>query len=167
MSHRLAPKRQGDLGEADAIATLARLGAEICVPLFSSPDYDLVADFGDGLLRVQVKTSTHYRNGRYEVYVATRGGNQSWNGTVKYFDPARCDLLFALVGDGRRWLIPASAVEGRKAIKLGGPKYSEYEIALDPGHHLTRRSAALQCRSEWGSADVGESGGSVKSVPLA
>lgn len=167
MSRRLTPKRQGDLGEAEAIATLARLGAEVCVPLFSSPDYDLVADFGDGLLRVQVKTSTHKRRDRYQVCVATSGGNQSWNGTVKYFDPARCDLLFALVGNGRQWLIPARAVEGRKAVNLGGSKYSEYEICLDPGHHLAHDEAALQCRTEWGSADVGESGGSVKSVPLA
>jgi hypothetical protein len=33
-------------------------------------------------VRVQVKTSTDYRLGRWEVTVCTRGGNQSWSGMV-------------------------------------------------------------------------------------
>jgi hypothetical protein len=87
----------------------------------------------DGLYRVQVKTSTFQRHGRWEVAICTRGGNQSWSGLTKHFDDSRCDLLFVHVGDGRRWLIPASSVEGRNAIKLGGPKYAQFEIhAGDP-----------------------------------
>ena len=65
------------------------------------------------------------------VQLATNGGNQSWSGIAKRFCAATVDLLFVLVGDGRRWLIPAAAVEARNAIQLGGPKYSEFEI--DPG----------------------------------
>jgi hypothetical protein len=33
-----------------------------------------------------------------------------------------------LVGDGRRWFIPASAVEGTSTLSLGERKYSEFEI---------------------------------------
>jgi hypothetical protein len=33
-----------------------------------------------------------------------------------------------LTSDGRRWLIPATALEGRHAITLGGSKYAEFEI---------------------------------------
>jgi hypothetical protein len=36
-----------------------------------------------------------------------------------------------LVGDGRRWFIPGSAVEGTSTLNLGGRKYSEFEI--EPG----------------------------------
>lgn len=121
MSNAFHARRQGDIGEAAAIHELTRLGAVVSVPLFHSPDYDLVADFGEGLRRVQVKTSTH-RTGRsrYAVQLATSGGNTSWNGVVKEFDPSRCDLLFALVGDGRRWLIPTGEIEGRRGVILGG-----------------------------------------------
>jgi fatty acid desaturase len=42
--------------------------------------------------------------------------------------------LFVLTGSGRRWLIPARALEGYRAVHLGGPKYSEYEI--EPGRSI-------------------------------
>jgi antidote-toxin recognition MazE-like antitoxin len=47
------------------------------------------------------------------------------------FDRERVDYLFALVGDGRRWFIPANALEAARAVKLGGMKYSEFEV--EPG----------------------------------
>jgi hypothetical protein len=107
------------------------------MPVFESPNYDLVADFGDRIVRVQVKTSTYSRHGRWEVMLATRGGNQSWSGLVKVLEPSRCDSLFVHVGDGRRWYIPASALGGRTHIALGGAKYSRYVV--DPGGPLPAR----------------------------
>ena len=47
------------------------------------------------------------RSAAGSVTVCTRGGNQSWSGLVKRLDPTSCDYLFVLVGDGRRWFIPA------------------------------------------------------------
>lgn len=129
-TRQLTPRKQGDLGEADAIAVLTRLGGQVSAPLFCSPDYDLVVDFGQGLLRVQVKTSRCRENERFAVQVATNGGNQSWNRTAKFFDRTRCDLLYVLVADGRRWLIPSAAVDARHTLKLGGNKYSQYELDL-------------------------------------
>ena len=67
-------------------------------------------------------------NNRYAVTLATRGGNQSWNGLVKRFSSSRCEFLFILVGDGRQWFIPAGHVEGGSSIIVGGPKYAAYEI---------------------------------------
>ena len=90
-----------------------------------------MADLEGELISVQVKTSTVCREGRYEVTLATRGGNRSWNGLVKRFDPGRCDYLFVHVGDGRRWFIPSAAVEGGTGILLGGPKYQMYEVEPD------------------------------------
>lgn len=58
----------------------------------------------------------------------TKGGNQSWNGLSKRLDPARYDYLFVLVADGRRWFIPASSVGGCTCLRLGGPKYAEFEV---------------------------------------
>jgi hypothetical protein len=82
---------------------------------------------------VQVKTSTFRRatkrgGERWQVAIATNGGNRSWGGVAKLFDRSKVDYLFVLVGDGRRWFIPAPAVEGHRGIVLGGAKYSEFEI---------------------------------------
>jgi PD-(D/E)XK endonuclease len=135
------PRRQGDIGELSAINWLAGAGAVVSVPMFHSPDYDLVADFGDRPLRVQVKTSISWHKERFIVALCTRGGNRSWNGVVKRLDATRCDHLFVHVGDGRRWFIPAAALGGGSGIVLGGPKYAEYEV--EPGEPLPPRLATL------------------------
>jgi bifunctional DNA-binding transcriptional regulator/antitoxin component of YhaV-PrlF toxin-antitoxin module len=174
MRSRLINRRQqGDLGEASAIEWLTRQGATVLIPFGHSPDYDLVADVDGTLLRIQVKTSTYSDaspNGqtRYQVQIATNGGNQSWTGVARRFDPSRADFVFALVGDGRRWWIPTSDIDGETNISLGGSKYSAFEI--QPGPPIDslvygKENAALESSSDRGSAGVGEPGRSVKSVP--
>ncbi len=130
---RINRRQQGDLGEASAIEWLTRVGATVSVPFGHSPDYDLIAHVQGELLRVQVKTSTFRRrtpkgHERWEVSLATNGGNQSWSRAVRTFDPSRFDLLFGLTGGGRRWLIPADTIEAAHAISPGGRKHSEFEI---------------------------------------
>ena len=123
------PRGQGDQGELSAIVWLREQGYPVFVPLTHAPDYDLVTDFGEGAaVRVQVKTSTCFRLGRWEVSVCTRGGNRSWSGMVKRLDPGRYDWLFIHVGDGRRWFIPSADVPGGCGISVGGPKYAAFEI---------------------------------------
>jgi hypothetical protein len=125
---RISPRRQGDLGEASAIDWLTRRGAIVLVPFSHSPNYDLVADIDGELTRIQAKTATCERRGRYEVMLATRGGNQSWNGVVKRFDSSRYDALFVVVSVGRRWFIPSAEIGGCSRILLGGPKYARWEV---------------------------------------
>jgi hypothetical protein len=133
---------QGDLGEFSAMEWLAGKGARVWIPLGHSPDVDLIAEIGERLLRVQVKTSTYQvdtpENGRrWAVSISTSGGNRSWQGTTKEFDQDRADYLFVLVGDGRRWFIPASTVEAARRLNLGGTKYSEFEVERgQPIKHL-------------------------------
>jgi hypothetical protein len=127
---------QGDLGEFSAMEWLASKGGLIWIPLSHSPDVDLMAEFDGRLVRVQVKTSTLRRptpqgDDRWDVAIVTSGGNRSWGGTTKKIDRGKVDYLFALVGDGRRWFIPTDALEANRAVKLGGMKYSEYEV--EPG----------------------------------
>jgi hypothetical protein len=117
---------------------LAAQGAWVFMPVGHSPDYDLIADFGDRLVRVQVKTSTCWTGRRWAITLATRGGNQSWNGLVKRLDTAKCDGLFVHVGDGRRWYIPATALECGAGLTLGGPKYAGFEV--EPGDPLPARN---------------------------
>jgi hypothetical protein len=134
------PRRQGDLGEFSAIEWLGSRGYPVWFPLGHSPDCDLVTEIDGRLGKVQVKTSTVVRNRRFEVTLCTRGGNRSWSGIVKHFSTERCDWLFVLAGDGRRWFIPADAVEGGAKIVLGGPKYAAYEV--EPGRPLSEAIAA-------------------------
>jgi hypothetical protein len=104
---------------------------------------------------VQVKTCRRLFNGRFHVMLCTKGGNQSWNGVVKRFSAARCDWLFVLVADGRRWFIPATEIGGGSAIMLGGPKYAAYEV--EPGRPLSAPSLATPLDSmaaRWGSRAV-------------
>jgi hypothetical protein len=127
-------RRQGDLGEISAIEWLTAQGHSVYVPLGHSPHFDLIADSNHGLIRVQVKTCTVFRLGRWEVTLSTRGGNQTWSDLVKRLDRERIDYLFVLVGDGRRWFIPADSVAGGTGILLGGPKYANFEV--EPGRPL-------------------------------
>src|SRR3954470_6582022 len=125
---------QGDQGEIYAVAWLAGQGHLVSIPLGNSSDYDVLAEIKGRIARVQVKTTRCYRNDRWTVTLATRGGNQSWSGLVKRFSAKRCDYLYVHVADGRRWFIPARHVEGGASMMLGGPKYARYEV--DPGSPL-------------------------------
>jgi PD-(D/E)XK endonuclease len=128
-------REQGTIGEASAIEWLASEGHTVFVPVGHSADVDLIALVDDRAVRVQVKTTRRRTpKGRWDVMICTRGGNQSWNGLSKLFTPDRCDFLFVLVGDGRRWLVPSAAVEGGSGIALGGLKYAEFEV--EPGRPL-------------------------------
>jgi Holliday junction resolvase-like predicted endonuclease len=130
----LAPRQQGDVGELSAIVWLAGQGFPVFKPLFHSPHYDLVADIDGRLVRVEVKTTTQFRKGRWDVSVCTSGGNQSWNRVVKRLDATNCDYLFVLVRDGRRWFIPSSHFGGGRGLRLGGPKYAAFEV--EPGNPI-------------------------------
>ena len=124
---------QGDIGEMSAMEWLGSKGATVWVPFNHSPHVDLMAEWDDALIKVQVKTSTFRtikKSGdeRWHIAIATNGGNRSWTGLTKKFDPVQVDYLFVLVGDGRRWFIPAGLVEAARSLALGGRKYSEFEV---------------------------------------
>lgn len=70
---------QGDIGELSAMEWLASRGATVWTPSNHSPHVDLMAEWDDKLIRVQVKTST-YRwqpksgGNRWKVSICTNGG---------------------------------------------------------------------------------------------
>ena len=144
------------------------------LPHGHSPDIDLVADFGERLIRVQVKTSvcrnrTPNGHERFEVQLATLGGNQSWSGRVKTFRGDRVDALFVLVGDGRRWMIPSMEIESKTCVHLGGSKYSEFEIESTEriDHLVLATEPSLNSDFPWGSAGVWRAGPDGTSGALA
>jgi hypothetical protein len=130
-----------------AMVWLKAQGASVFVPVGHSRDVDLIADLGEGPQRVQVKTSNLFVKNRWSVAVCTRGGNRSWSGVVKYLDSSLYEYLFALVGDGRRWFIPSREIAAKTRVTLGGPKYSEHEIARDPA--LRADLSSLDSATPW------------------
>jgi PD-(D/E)XK endonuclease len=134
-------RRQGDAGELSAIEWFVSKGADVYLPLGHSPDADFVAEVEGRLLRVQVKTSTCFIEGRWSVTLATRGGNRSWDGLVKRLDSSRFERLFVVVGNGRRWCVPADALAVSSGMLLGGPKYARFEV--EPGRPIQTGASTL------------------------
>jgi hypothetical protein len=80
--------------------------------------YDLLVSMEDGIRRVQVKTTTYYSKGGWQVAVGRRpysAGNRE--GLVPY-DPDLIDLFFIVDGDLAMYLIPSQVIAGRVQILL-------------------------------------------------
>jgi hypothetical protein len=175
MDRLINRRRQGDLGEASAIEWLTGIGATVLIPLGHSPHLDLVAEIRGQLIRIQVKTCVSRERrrageGRWQVQLATQGGNQSWSGVAKKFDRAKMDYLFVLVGDGRRWFIPSAALEVSRSIRLGGSKYAEFEISRgEPLEHLVYGDgvATLNSKRHPGEYRSGQTGCAVNALALS
>jgi hypothetical protein len=76
---------QGDIGELSAMEWLASKNATVWVPSTHSPHVDLMAEWDEGLVRVQVKTSTYKwqpKTGgdRWKVSICTMEGTRAGPG---------------------------------------------------------------------------------------
>jgi hypothetical protein len=139
----LKPKRDtksiGDLSEAMVIAVLVRHGYLISIPFGENHRYDLIADDGERLLRIQVKTgrlrdgiikfacsSMHYhrRTGRLAC--------RSYFGQIEY-------LAVFCPGTGKVYLVPESELVATQGhLRIAPPRNrqarkirwaAEYELA--------------------------------------
>lgn len=117
-------RKQGDVGLGSAISYFTRNGYTVCIPLTDSQKYDLIIENGEGLKKVQVKT-TYSKRYNYIVTVATSGGNKSGS-KIYPFDPKNADYLFALTEVGDKYLIPSDVVP-KRTINLG-KLYEKYKI---------------------------------------
>lgn len=126
---------QGILDESAvgiAIAYFMSHGATVSVPL-SPTTYDLIADWGEGLKKIQVKSGNCQRKGSpYSVkIVKTRyrktAEGQPWKYVHSPYEPEDLDLFFILLGDGTRYLIPFDAVSGQSVVSLPGA-HSMYQV---------------------------------------
>ena len=109
--------------------------------------YDLLVSMQEGIKRVQVKTTTYYSKGGWQVAVGRRpysAGNRK--GLVPY-DPELIDLFFIVDGDLAMYLIPSQVIAGRVQILLR--TYVRYIVGNALG--LMTPTAALEGRSATGS----------------
>lgn len=99
------------------------------VPLTDSQDYDLAIDAGEGLKRVQVKTTTYKSPyGVYTVCLKVQGGNSKRNYIHKLGTQVDYDLLFVLTESGDKYLIPKERIKDLKSQLSLGENYAEYKI---------------------------------------
>jgi hypothetical protein len=81
--------------------------------------YDLLADTPQGIMRVQVKTTTCTHKGGWQVGVGHHPDTHSKkNGYVLAYSPDDIDLFFIVDGDMTIYLIPSTAIAGRVSILL-------------------------------------------------
>jgi hypothetical protein len=106
----------------DAATMLAACWFSLCGFVTAIPVepavYDLLVSMEDGIRRVQVKTTTYYSKGGWQVAVGRRpysAGNRE--GLVPY-DPDLIDLFFIVDGDLAMYLIPSQVIAGRVQILL-------------------------------------------------
>jgi len=122
-------QKRGDVGMSMAIAYFTRHGYTVSIPLTDSQDYDLIADLGGALVRVQVKTTTYKRpNGVSEVSLKTMTGTTKKR-IHKTFDQVSCDYLFVVTTEDRMFMIPKDEVAGKTTLAIEN-KYAAYEVEL-------------------------------------
>jgi hypothetical protein len=93
--------------------------------------YDLLVSMQDEIKRVQVKTTTYYSRGGWQVAVGRRpysAGNRK--GLVPY-DPELIDWFFIVDGDLAMYLIPSQVIAGRVQILLR--TYAKYIVGNAAG----------------------------------
>jgi hypothetical protein len=80
--------------------------------------YDLLADTPQGIMRVQVKTTTSRSKNGWQVGVGHHPDTHSKKGHVLAYSPDEIDLFFIVDGDMTIYLIPSRAIAGRVGILL-------------------------------------------------
>jgi hypothetical protein len=81
--------------------------------------YDLLADTPQGIMRVQVKTTTSAQKDGWQVGVGHHPDTHSKKkGYVLAYSPDEIDLFFIVDGDMTIYLIPSRAIAGRVGILL-------------------------------------------------
>jgi hypothetical protein len=111
--------------------------------------YDLLADTPQGIMRVQVKTTTSATKNGWQVGVGHRPDTHSKRkGNVLAYSPDEIDLFFVVDGDMTMYLIPSRAIAGRVGILLRtyrkyivGNVRGLFGVARDAGGDEVRASA--------------------------
>ncbi len=98
-------------GSLLAAAWFTLCGQEVSWPLEPSR-YDLLVQSGEGIRRVQVKTTTVRAGDTWKVYLSTAGRGR------RTYDPDEIDDFFVIDGSLTYFQIPLTEVGGRQAIHL-------------------------------------------------
>lgn len=118
----LSTKRIGTITEYECAVHLMKLGCVVNVPLGEDCLYDLIADYQNNLLRVQVKHANPVSGG-FEISCTSTQINATRIEDRKY--PPNAFEYFGTVFDNRCYLIPFDPSIQRKKIRLDRPLNSQ------------------------------------------
>jgi Domain of unknown function (DUF6457) len=98
----------------------------------AAPVYDLLVDAPEGLMRVQVKSTTSKQKDHgWIVGVGHHPDTHSKKGYLLAYSPDEIDLFFIVDGDMTMYLIPSRAIAGRVGILLR--TYAKYTVGNASG----------------------------------
>ena len=92
-------QRKGDIAVTRAILTFTELGYDVTLPITESAAYDILADDGMGVHRVQVRFTSSIEVELRRVHSNSKGY------VVKKTQPNVYDWLFIYKSDGNEYLI--------------------------------------------------------------
>ena len=93
--------------------------------------YDLLVSMEAGIKRVQVKTTTYYSKGGWQVAVGRRPYSEGNKKGLVPYDPDLIDWFFIVDGDLAMYLIPSQVIAGRVQILLR--TYTRYIVGNAAG----------------------------------
>lgn len=112
-------RKQGDLGSSFAIAYFSSIGYTVALPLADSQPYDLIIEKDGICQRIQVKTTfKKNKNNKYSLETRTISNTRGKKLEIRKLSPSDFDLLFAMDGDGKFYVIPSSDLENVSQLSL-------------------------------------------------
>jgi hypothetical protein len=117
-------KHLREAGTAIAAMWFLLCGYNASIPM-EPTIYDLLVSMPDGIKRVQVKTTTYYKDG-WAVQVGRRPYSADNRGRLVPYDPDLVDFFFILDGELTMYVIPSRVIAGRVVILL--TNYSEFIV---------------------------------------
>lgn len=96
----------------------------MAIPLTDTQRYDVIIVHGEGMGRVQVKTTTVKQGRNSYAKLTTIGGNHT-QVKVRKFEPTDYEWLFVVRGDATAYMIPTEAITTRTGLVLGR-RYERY-----------------------------------------
>lgn len=123
----LRPDRQHlrEAGPVIAATWFALCGCAVSFPV-EPATFDLLVSTGDGIKRVQVKTTTSRGKEGWQASVGRRPYTPNDLGRLAPYDPGDIDYFFVVDGDLTMYLIPTEVIAGRVGILLRA--YKDYIV---------------------------------------
>lgn len=121
-------KAQGNVGVAMAVAYYTSQGLEVALPFGDNCRYDLLVERDRKFVRVQCKTSTCLRDGKFQVNMKTHSSRKA-DGTTKisYLSKDEIDEVFIWCADGSLYILPPEKFHGHGNFTTG-PRNSKYKV---------------------------------------
>lgn len=140
---------KGQIIELKVQQELLRYGFDISIPSYNASKYDLIADTGKELLKIQVKKSIGASNSSFSFACTTQNVRSSTKARHKY--TADEVDYFATVWQDKVYLIPIDETSTQKTIKFNDETYlaenvlSAYERLSDEELYNSSHSGKFYC----------------------